>query len=263
MTCVKGMAGSAAGRPPLAVPAVLAAGVPLCPPRGRAEPADLTRTGPSPARRACGWPLLGLMLCLLLGVACTGERGPAGVQGPPGEGLNGATRVARFDAPEDVDTWLFGTAGEWQVADGRLVLEAAPSTRMAAGPSMEFSHDVDISVAIAGVTVTDDTRCGFRFHASPAGAYQFGVDRHGLCLLQWEDGEHRMGDLLTSTVEDRLPAELRVLRRGAQVKAYVDGGLVGTVTDAALSAGRIELFVEGQGRVAFDDLWVGTALALE
>lgn len=134
---------------------------------------------------------------------------------------------------------------------------------MAVGPSTRFSHDLDISVLVAPIIANDSTQCGIRFHASEAGAYQLGVDRSGRWVLSWYDERGGTGVLFQETLDAGLPDQLRVVRQGSQIRAYGDGRIVGTATDAALNEGLIQVYVRGQGRFAFDDLRVGTTLLLE
>jgi hypothetical protein len=199
----------------------------------------------------------------LLCLGCTGEPGPMGPPGPPGRVIRTGAYLACFDAPDDVSGWLFGSGGTWQVTDGRLVLQSLQRASLAVGPSTGFSHDLDITVRVTAIIANDSTQCGIRFHVNEAGAYQLGVDRSGLCVLSWYDERGGTGVLFQCTLDSGLPEQLRVVRQGSQIRAYGDGRVIGTATDAVLNEGHIQVYLRGQGRIAFDDLRVGTTLLLE
>ena len=215
-----------------------------------------------PQRRR--FPPSGLLIgVLVLCCSCDGPPGPMGPQGPPGDALQGTTHVARFDHPTDLQTWHFGSGGAWEVADGRLLVSGAPSTYMTVGPSTRFAHEVEISVEASWIAVSGAASCGIRFHVGPAGAYQFGVLGDGQWALRREDGEQRATTLLTGATGYQSPGRLRVSRRGHAIRLFINDSLVGVAQDPGLQEGQIQLFVEGQATVSFDNLWVGTALVLQ
>ena len=66
----------------------------------------------------------------------------------------------------------------------------------------------------------------------------------------------------TSRLVGAAANEIRVTREGRDISIYANGIAVGEVSDSALRGGLVQLFVDGAAEVAFDNLWVNTALPL-
>ena len=197
-----------------------------------------------------------------------GPEGPAGPEGPEGpagpegsEGPPGATLYYDdFERTSLGENWITSAEGQFIIRDGILEITCSGSGYIAVARPGKAQNLIDFQIEVDTYWLSGVTNSSYSILFRDSGGnqqYRWSISANGSYVLR--DGITPIVDWTSSPfIYTQGYNRLKVVCIGSSIDCYINGILIGSITDDTYSNGGVALAVGGAQSVAFDNLkiWV-------